>query len=230
MFHSDLPTMVVFDVDDTLYLERDYVASGFEHAGQVARQRWGVRGLTGAAWGLFESGCRGDVFDRALTALGVTPTPERIAVLVRAYRTHRPRITLLPDVRPVLEELWGRGVAIGVLTDGPPESQAAKVLALRLRRYARHTVLTDRYGPGYGKPHPRGFQELADGCGTGRIAYVADNPHKDFIAPRQLGWVTVRVRRPGGQHVAVPHGDDVDHVLTDFSGLTEALADRRVPA
>ena len=34
------------------------------------------------------------------------------------------------------------------------------------------------------------------------FVYVADNPRKDFIAPRALGWRTVRIRRRGGEHVA----------------------------
>jgi len=29
---------------------------------------------------------------------------------------------------------------------------------------------------------------------------VADNPRKDFIGARQLGWRTVRVLRPAGEH------------------------------
>lgn len=226
MLAPEVPAMVVFDVDDTLYLERDYVASGFGHVGRVARERFGVPGLAEVAWELFEAGHRGDIFDRALRRLDVSTDPGLITALVHAYRTHRPRISLLPDVRPVLDELRHRGVGIAVLTDGPTASQAAKVTALRLRRYSRHTVLTGRYGPGYGKPHPRGFEEIARRCAARHIAYVADNPRKDFTAPRQLGWATVRIRRPGGEHARVPHRDDVDCELRDFTGLTEVLAER----
>lgn len=38
-----------------------------------------------------------------------------------------------------------------------------------------------------------------DAC-RGRFVYVADNPGKDFIAPKELGWGAIRVRRPGGLH------------------------------
>ena len=31
----------------------------------------------------------------------------------------------------------------------------------------------------------------------GTLTYLADNPAKDFCAPRQLGWETVRFRMPG---------------------------------
>jgi len=47
-----------------------------------------------------------------------------------------------------------------------------------------------------GRPPDRG---PAVGPARGFV-YVADNPRKDFIGARQLGWRTVRVRRDGGEH------------------------------
>jgi len=31
-----------------------------------------------------------------------------------------------------------------------------------------------------------------------RCVYVADNLDKDFVAPNALGWLTIRIARPGG--------------------------------
>ncbi len=47
--------------------------------------------------------------------------------------------------------------------------------------------------------------------------YLADNPRKDFVAPRALGWRTVRVRRPESLHVDVDSGEDVDVEVADLS-------------
>ena len=210
---------VVFDVDDTLYLERDYVASGFRAVEPIVRRRFGVDGLAAVAWRLFLDGCRGTTFDRALAELGVAVTGADIADLVTAYREHEPDITLLPDGRAALETLRARGTPIAVLTDGPQASQWAKVRALGLDRIAEVVVLTDRYGPGFGKPHDRGFREIMARLGSPGYVYVADNPAKDFVAPRELGWRTVRVRRPGGLHESSDHGADVDEVVTDLGRL-----------
>ncbi|HKT02028.1 MAG TPA: HAD family hydrolase [Rugosimonospora sp.] len=216
---------VVFDVDDTLYLERDYVASGFAALEPLVRQRWGVPGFDTVAWQLFLGGHRGTTIDAALQRLGVRPTPDGIADLVTAYRAHHPRISLLPDAREALEQLRGEGVPVAFLSDGPERSQAAKVAALGLDRYASHTVLTGAYRDGrFGKPHPRGYQEIAARLGCARLAYVADNPAKDFAAPRRLGWSTVRIRRAGGLHHDAPHGDDVDTTLANLDSLRAALA------
>ena len=48
----------------------------------------------------------------------------------------------------------------------------------------------------------RCFEEMAGRLGLqhSQLAYVADNPAKDFVAPNTLGWLTIRIRRPGTKH------------------------------
>jgi len=60
-----LVDVVVFDLDDTLYLERDYVRSGFRAVDAWLASR-GILGFFGEAWANFENGLRGKAFDRAL--------------------------------------------------------------------------------------------------------------------------------------------------------------------
>ena len=59
-----LADVVVFDLDDTLYLERDYVRSGFRAVDAWLASR-GILGFFGEAWANFENGLRGKAFDRA---------------------------------------------------------------------------------------------------------------------------------------------------------------------
>ncbi len=215
---------VVFDVDDTLYLERDYVHSGFLAVGKRVRETLAVPGFFDAAWRRFESGDRGDLFNRALTDIGVSDTPELIDELVRCYRTHEPRIGLLPDARRALEQLYG-DITLGAITDGPVPSQRAKVRALGVRAWTDALVITGELGEGFGKPHPRAYELVEDQTGVPAraCAYVADNPHKDFVAPHRRGWATVRIRRPGGLHVDAPSGNDVELEVTCLDELLAAM-------
>jgi putative hydrolase of the HAD superfamily len=215
---------VVFDIDDTLYLERDYVRSGFRAAGEWARDRLGVEGFGGRAWEAFLAGERDTVFDVVLTACGVAPSPELVAGLVEAYRSHVPSVSLLPDARSCLERLGGR-VTLAALTDGPAASQRAKARALELARWAAPIVFTDELGEGYIKPSPDGFRiiEAEAGYAGGECVYIADNPAKDFGGPRALGWRTVRVRRPGSLHQDVVAGSDVDAEIADLDHLETAV-------
>ena len=83
---------VVFDMDDTLYLERDYVRSGF-HA--VSEQLPDSGRAFSRLWEWFETGVRGDTFDRLLKAEPQWATRVTTAALVNVYRSHRPQIELL---------------------------------------------------------------------------------------------------------------------------------------
>ena len=215
---------VVFDIDDTLYLERDYARSGFEAVGKVVEKRTGRSGFWQSAWKAFELGARGRVFDVALDELGIAKSDELIGELVTAYRCHQPQISLLPDARRCLEALGGRVKLAGV-TDGPVESQHRKAEALDLLERLEPLVLTGELGSGFGKPHPRAFELVEAGTGAqgSRCLYVADNPAKDFSGPRSLGWCTLRVRRPGGLHYERESGPDVDAEVTDLAGLAALI-------
>jgi putative hydrolase of the HAD superfamily len=216
--------LVVFDIDDTLYLERDYVRSGFAAVGAWARTELGVADVGERAWAAFEAGVRGRIFDEALVACGVGANGSVMSQLVDVYRSHAPTIEPLPDVRAWLA---GRptDVACAVVTDGPPVSQRAKAAALGLAGWADPIVFTEALGPGRGKPHPDAFEcvEAASGMLGASCAYVADNPAKDFAGPRGRGWRTVRVRRTGSLHDAVASGDDVDAEVSGFAALDDAL-------
>jgi putative hydrolase of the HAD superfamily len=214
--------LVVFDIDDTLYLERDYVRSGFRAVGAWARRTLGVPDLAERAWAAFEAGARGSIFDAALTDAGVEVTPELITRLVACYRRHGPDIRLLDDARACLDALaLESDLAVAVISDGPLASQTAKARSLGLSGWSKNLIFTEALGAGFGKPHPHAFElvEQRLGVSADRCTYIADNPAKDFLAPRQRGWTTIRIRRAAGLHFAVPGGQDIDHEAPDLAGL-----------
>ncbi|MBM4049615.1 MAG: HAD family hydrolase [Planctomycetes bacterium] len=217
---------VAFDLDDTLYLERDYVRSGFEAAGEWAKERVGIADFSQRAWRWFEQGRRGDIFNQVLAEIGRNHDDSLVDELVQAYRTHKPRIALLADAGACLRLLRGKA-PLAIVTDGPVSSQRAKIEALGLERLIDEFVFTHAWGPEFAKPHPRAFQFLqtrwASTCS--RFVYVGDNPVKDFPAPRALGWMTVRVRRPDGLYYSVrgPDGTAAHLEVNDLLEFLDAL-------
>ncbi len=159
--------LVVLDIDDTLYLERDYVRSGFAAVGAWARDELGVDDLGDRAWAAFEAGVRRTIFDEALAGSGVDVTDDLVPRLVEVYRSHAPTIELLTDARDWLDGLAPH-VALAVVTDGPLASQQAKAEALLLSRWADLIVFTETLGPGRGKPHPAAFEQLEREVGLAR--------------------------------------------------------------
>lgn len=216
--------VVVFDIDDTLYLERDYVRSGFNAVGAWAEENLGIHGFAKLAWAAFEDGTRGTIFDTALIGCGLEPTPELTGRLVGVYRGHDPAIALLPEAARCLATLKGR-VRLAVVSDGPRLSQLAKVRALGLEALVDEIILTEELGPGFGKPSPRAFELVEERLGAAGPAcvYVADNPAKDFDGPAGRGWRTVRIRLPGGLHRDAPNGLAVSAELEDLTTLTALL-------
>jgi putative hydrolase of the HAD superfamily len=228
--------LIVFDLDDTLFLERDYVRSGFRAVGEYAREKLGLRGFFAAAWRRFCSGERKFIFDRVLEEKGRTAGPRVVRSLLARYRTHAPSIRLCADARRFLSNP-PPGVAVAVITDGRVISQRAKVRALGLDRFVRDIVITGRWGPEFAKPHPRAFRflERKHGLSGGACAYVGDNPVKDFLAPLKLGWKAWRLYRPAGLHAEAPSAgvaeigscDDLrKRILADAASGSASIASR----
>jgi putative hydrolase of the HAD superfamily len=189
---------VVFDLDDTLYLERDYVRSGFCAVDAWCESNLRLAGIGTLAWKLFEEGRRGDIFDTALQQLGVAPEAATIHALVHVYRTHAPQIRPAADAISCLAHLKP-AVSVAMITDGSPASQWNKIDALGIRDSFDSIVVTGEWGGGFSKPHPRAFLHVENSFPTAkRYYYVADNPAKDFTTPRSIGWTTVRIRRAAG--------------------------------
>ena len=192
------PWVVVFDLDDTLYLERDYARSGFAAVGEWAERELGLAGFATAAWALFESGQRERVFNRVLEATGHAADPELVARMIGVYRSHAPDIALQDDARAWLRANAGRH-GLALITDGFREAQNAKVEALGLRGLGfAPVIVTDEWGRDWWKPNPRAYRAVEEHFAGAerRFVYVADNPAKDFLAPRALGWETVQIARP----------------------------------
>jgi putative hydrolase of the HAD superfamily len=190
---------VVFDLDDTLYLERDYVHSGFHAVDRWCAEALGLSGVGELAQEYFEAGRRGDIFNMVLEQLSVKNINETVKAMVDVYREHTPTICLESDAISCLTALKGK-VHLGLLTDGNSLTQRNKIRALGIQDTFEEIVVTGDWGVEFFKPHPRGYRHLEDRFRrpSAEFTYVADNPSKDFTAPRELRWKTVRVKRPGG--------------------------------
>jgi putative hydrolase of the HAD superfamily len=215
---------VVFDVDDTLYLERDYVASGFRAVGDWVARWLSIADFETRCLELHDSGHRGNIFDGVLRACDHPANPELISGLVAIYRGHRPQISMAGDAVRAIEEIrhnW----PIAVITDGPVISQSQKCEALGLASIANPIILTGIRGDKFHKPQSGAFELVASQMEARRFVYVADNPVKDFTAPHQLGWQSVRIRRKGGLHYDKSNSFvQPDFEIPDCSDLSAILA------
>ncbi|MDO8586157.1 MAG: HAD family hydrolase [Armatimonadota bacterium] len=192
---------VVFDMDDTLYLECDYVLSGFVSISKTLGEQSGVRPteISDFLWQGFLQGVRGDAFSRLLSAYPQLAGGFQVTDLVELYRNHAPDIRIMSGIEEMLRAMRTSGLRLAALCDGIWFGQELKVQALGLNRLVDTVIYTDKWGREYWKPHTRGFEEIMRvwGCRADELVFVADNPEKDFAGPNQLGWRTIRMRLPG---------------------------------
>lgn len=184
---------IVFDLDDTLYPERDFVRSGFRAVSAAIEHKTGNCALDRLIE-LFERR-HPDPFGEVLKQFRLS-IPKQ--TLIDTYRNHRPDLTLTAGVRALLTELKSSGHVLGLLTDGRSRTQRNKIRALGVEKWIDEIVISEEFGSA--KPNERNYRYF-ETCFAGRAyAYVGDNLAKDFITPNRLGWQTVGVL-DRGEHV-----------------------------
>lgn len=203
----EVSTVVVFDLDDTLYPEGAFVRSALAAAGRHAAESWGLRKLGAESLRLFDAGHRQQIFQAAHAVAGHgILSDERAKELLKAYREHRPEsLTWFPDARQIVEQLHGK-YPIELISDGYLPTQANKFAALGAGIWIPNPIFTEALGREHWKPSPRAFELIMQRHPGAQFVYVADNPAKDFVAPRALGWRGIHIQRQGGVYESVaPH-------------------------
>lgn len=219
---------LIFDLDDTLYPEYEYVCSGMRAVSALLAtvHRLNQATVFAELMAIFDGGVRGTVLDAWLLGRNLEREP-LLKEMIRAYREHEPDISLTEDTIGVLETLR-RVCSLGILSDGNPHAQRLKIRALGLETLVDAVVLTGEIGPEAAKPSTVGFLKALEQLNGAAncAAYIADNPLKDFAGPRSLGMKTVRLIRPAGIYAeAEPPtpGYQADEIIYDMTELLEVV-------
>ena len=176
---------IVFDLDDTLYYEDDYVESGIA---AVARELQRLYGRDLKKELLTAKARDADIWQYACEVLNL-PLSVKDSLLW-LYRLHHPHIELSPTTRHLLEQIAARAQHTAIITDGRALSQRNKLAALSLLHWPLY--ISEEHQSQ--KPEPKRFRQLMTDLPSSSYVYIADNPQKDFRAPKQLGWATVGLK------------------------------------
>ncbi len=147
--------------------------------------------------------------------------------MVTIYRDHTPSLEPDPEPRAVLKTRRDAD-RLGVITQGHTPGQQRKLEALDLTEAFEAVVIMGEEDRQDWKPSKVPFERLLaemDLQGD-QAVYIGDNPLKDFVGARQLGMLTIWVRRPEGEHVDdLPPGPEylAEIELPDLNGLSDAL-------
>ncbi|MEM2057592.1 MAG: HAD family hydrolase [Thermoproteota archaeon] len=191
---------IIFDLDDTLYPEIEFVKSGFKAVSVWVEANLGIaRELAFQQFlQLFAAGNRGNIFDVWLAQHSINSI-SWLSQMVKIYRDHYPRVAPYRGVPQILSQLK-QSYRLALVTDGYVDVQKRKLKALGLSQFFDVVIFTDEFGKNAWKPSKVPFTIVLKKlkiCGAHGV-YVADNPLKDFVGARAVGLWTIRVRHPDG--------------------------------
>lgn len=194
---------IIFDLDDTLYSEKEYVKSGYKSVAQLLEDEE----ATSKLWNYFLE--EKSAIDELLIEKGQL---ERKQECIRAYREHMPKIHLYDGVEKMLQILRDKGIKVGIITDGRVQGQKNKIVALGLDKLIDDIIITDELGgEQFRKPNDIAFRIMQ--CRWRipfeQMMYVGDNLNKDFQAPKQLGMRSVYLKNEDGLYFTDVECDSV---------------------
>ena len=198
-----LPRAILFDLDETLLSayanpERVWAAVTEElaehlHPYAPATVALLIRTYANEFWAdperhrywrqrLYES--RREIVRRALPALA----PEHAELVADRFSSRRDaEMRLHPDAVETLAALRGRGVRLGLVTNGAGEPQRAKLVRFGLAERFDHVQIEGEHG--FGKPEERAYRHALASLGVAAAEawMVGDHLEWEVAAPQRLG-------------------------------------------
>ena len=188
---------VVFDLDNVLYDERDYVFAAFRSIALFlsGRCRFSEDEVYSKLVCDFEK--KGSMYPRlfndAVTDLGLDQN--LVPEILRLYATVDSKVELFPEATSTLLALRRLGLKLALVTNGGVQIQRNKIRLLGVEEFFDAVVFARETETGKEKPDPEGYRVALQklGVGAGETVCVGDNPHTDFWGAKQMGMRTIRV-------------------------------------
>ncbi|QMU28982.1 HAD family hydrolase [Adhaeribacter radiodurans] len=214
--------VLVFDLDDTLYEEITFVKSGFKAVANYLAPLINCpeEELFTKLLNRLEAGGRGSIFNDVLTKYGKN-SQKLVTKCLSIYRLHAPEIQLYPDAIRCLERF--RHYPLYVVTDGNKLVQQNKVKALHVSDKVKKVFITHRFGIKNAKPSVYCFELIGklEKTEPANIVYIGDNPSKDFVGLKPLGFKTIRIMRGNYRHLQPGEAYEADRNILSLDEITE---------
>jgi putative hydrolase of the HAD superfamily len=188
---------VVFDLDDTLYPEIQYVNSGFRAVSDWLYKMDLTTLSSEECFAFMQSTLkaegRGKVFDRLISLLDLS-VEKYLHTLIYIYRTHLPSdLVIWNEMAVIILSLKQKGMKLGIVTDGIYVTQKTKTDLLLKELPFDAIVHTDSLGFDKWKPCITPFQVVCNllAISPMHAVYVGDNPVKDFAGANRIGMQTI---------------------------------------
>ena len=208
-------SFVIFDLDDTLYKEIDFLKSAYFHIANILEKEIN-KNIFQEMLALWYQG--ENVFSVIKDKYTFSAS---VSHLVFEYRYHYPAIHLREDVSLFINKLKTKNVTLGLITDGRSKTQRNKLKALGIESYFDKILISQEFGSE--KPDERNFELFQTKFGDRQFIYIGDNIIKDFIIPNRLGWITIGLKDDGNnihsQNISVERDFMPTYMCASFSDI-----------
>lgn len=171
--------VVVFDLDDTLIQEIDFLKSAYL---EIANHLNGGKNLFHEMMNGYSNG--ENVFQMLTDKFDIS-----IESLLALYRAHLPKnLPVSNDILNMLVRFKENGYILGIISDGRSISQRNKLTASGLDKYFDMILISEEFGSE--KPQSDNYVTFHK-YKADSYYYIGDNFKKDFITPNQIGWITI---------------------------------------
>ena len=213
---------VAFDLDDTLFAQAEWLDGAWSAVAAAAPAGLSSPAFEAALREIASEGsARGRIIDRALESVGRSDLD--VAPLIAVFRSHAPRrLEPFVGVADALDALAAR-VPLGLISDGDPLIQRAKLRALGLDHMFAAPVWSDELGRRHRKPDPAPFRVALSRMGVeaAEAVYVGDRPDKDVAGAVGVGMRAIRVRT--GEYTAAADLPDTWATVADVVDAIELV-------
>lgn len=206
--------IVLFDLDDTLHDDTYAYHNAAEEVAREVAAEHGIDALAlkdayiAAAEGFWHrlsaddlkvklASLRASMWQSALESVGAGDDPELARRSAERYNAYRVKyFTLFPGAVDLLRALRGRGIKLGIVTNGLSETHREKIALLQISEYFDAIFLSDEVG--MVKPDPLLFAHACHTLGgaPARSAMVGDRYDRDIAGALEAGlytiWLNVR--------------------------------------
>ncbi len=223
---------LVFDVDDTLYDQLQPFAdavrqhTGLSDANQlqalyVASRRYGDLVFADSQAGIMSME---DMYvyrlRHAFLEQGMDFSDEKSLAIQHTYAENQGKIQLTAVAEEIFQLCLDKGLALGIITNGPGLHQRMKITQLGLEKWipTEHMLISGEVG--CQKPDNIIFQKMEEilQLAPDEITYVGDSFENDVVGSRQAGWHSIWLNKRN--HKA----SDETLVEQEIADLAELLA------
>lgn len=184
--HKLSKSIIVLDLDDTLYKESDYQFSGFKNIINNLNDIYKIK--TNYRFISKSIKEKKNVLKELLKKYNLKKST--IHSLLWLYRLHKPKINLAKDVKKSIKIFEKISLGVAILTDGRSITQRLKLKALGIDHLPAY--ISEDYNDK--KPSIKRFKLIMRNMPAKYYIYIGDNPSKDFLAPNKLKWFSVGIK------------------------------------